>query len=283
MPESNRASAGATGQTHRVRAAAVAGAFYPARPDVLAATVSGLLAAGPRGEQRGVVRAIIVPHAGYVYSGPIAASAFAILRDGSSRPRRVVIIGPSHFFGFSGLAAPGAGAFATPLGDMPLDSGAIENITPMPQVVITDEPHTPEHAIEVELPFLRVVLGAVPIVPLLVGRATAEEVAEVLDRLWDDATLVVVSSDLSHYLSYEAAREQDAATAAALESFDGSRIGLNDACGALPLRGLLLAAKHRGLTIQRLDLRNSADTAGGRRRVVGYGAWVLHGRTPLAA
>ena len=194
-----------------------------------------------------------------------------------------MIIGPSHFFSFSGLAAPDVRAFATPLGDMPLDAGAIETIASMPQAVITDEPHEPEHAIEVELPFLQVVLGAVPIVPLLVGRATAEEVAGVLDRLWDEPTLVVVSSDLSHYLGYEAAQEQDAATAAAIESFDGSRIGLTDACGALPLRGLLLAAKRRGLTIQRLDLRNSGDTAGDPRRVVGYGAWVLHGRPPLAA
>lgn len=258
-----------------VREAAVAGLFYPADPHRLRSAVEGLLATAEveRGGDR--IRALIVPHAGYAYSGLVAAKAFAALRAEGRGPRRVVIIGPAHRMRVKGVAAPSVGAFATPLGEAPLDIAAIEEIAASPSVVIRDEPHANEHALEVELPFIQTVLGEVPIVPLLVGAAAPGEVAEVLSRLWDDDTLIVVSSDLSHYSAYDDARRHDYETAKAIERFDEAAIGFEDACGALPVRGLLIEAKRRGFAIERLDLRNSGDAAGDRDRVVGYGAWLV--------
>jgi AmmeMemoRadiSam system protein B len=187
-----------------------------------------------------------------------------------------VVIGPAHFVPIRGLAVPVAEAFRTPLGDVPLDREAIATLREMPAVVSADAPHRPEHALEVELPFLQVVLGDFALVPLLVGDATAAEVATVLDRLWDGPeTLIVVSSDLSHYETYDRARNHDAATAAAIERFDGRALGPRDACGYLPIAGLLLEAGRRGMRIERLDLRSSGDTAGPKDHVVGYGAWAL--------
>ncbi len=214
----------------------------------------------------------------------MAAQAFAALRAEKHRFRRVVLIGPAHRMPVRGIAVPSVGAFATPLGDVPLDIAAIQEIADLPSVVMRDEPHADEHALEVELPFLQAVLGPVPIVPLLVGSATPQEVAEVLRRLWDDDTLIVVSSDLSHYLRYQEARRRDLATAEAIERLDETAIGFDDACGALPVRGLLVEAKRRGLAIERLDLRNSGDTGGDRSQVVGYGAWVMRdGKCPMGA
>jgi AmmeMemoRadiSam system protein B len=257
-----------------IRPAAVAGSFYPRAPDVLKATVSDFLAdAGIA--QDGQIRALIAPHAGYVYSGVVAAKAFATLK-GLQRPvRRLVILGPAHFVRFRGIAIPSVDAFQTPLGDMPLDKQAIDNIAGLGQIIVDDAPHAPEHALEVELPFLQVALGALPIVPLVVGSARPEQVAAVLERLWDAKTLVVVSSDLSHYHDYETARSLDAKTAEAIDGLDEKSIGFEDACGSLAVRGLLIEVRRRGLAIERLDLRNSGDTAGDRRRVVGYGAWVV--------
>ncbi|GAB4234838.1 MAG: AmmeMemoRadiSam system protein B [Methyloligellaceae bacterium] len=257
-----------------LRPPAVAGSFYPGDPEVLRETVVGLLAqaqAAPRGD----IRAVIAPHAGYIYSGPVAAQAFAPLQALRGRVRRLVVIGPSHFVAFRGIAVPRVRAFRTPLGDMPVDAQAIARLASLPQVVEADEPHEGEHALEVELPFLQALFGPLPIVPLVVGRASAEEVAQVLDALWDADTRIVVSSDLSHYLDYESARQRDARTAAAIERLDEAAIGPEDACGALPLRGLLQAARRRGYAVERLDLRNSGDTAGERNRVVGYGAWAV--------
>ena len=262
------------GDKKAVRRPAVAGTFYPRDAKVLADTVAGLLV-GARGAQNGRIRAVIAPHAGYIYSGPVAAEAFAGLKALESRVERLVLIGPAHFVRFRGIAAPTVEAFRTPLGEVSLDRGAIGEIADLPQLVVDDEPHAPEHALEVELPFLQAVLGAVPIVPLVVGSARAEEVAEGLERLWDEKTLIVVSSDLSHYHDYETAQRLDAATAEAIERCDEGAIGLDDACGSLALRGMLIEAKCRGLAIERLDLRNSGDTAGDRNRVVGYGAWVV--------
>jgi MEMO1 family protein len=262
-------------QDKAFRRTAVAGLFYPADPTGLESTVENLLAHCKVKHGQGRIRALIVPHAGYVYSGPVAAEAFALLRAEHQHAGRVVIIGPAHRMLFQGIAVSSAGAFATPLGKISLDTAAIAEIANFPSVVVDDEPHADEHALEVELPFLQRVLGSIRIVPLLVGLAPPREVAEVLSRLWDDDTLIIVSSDLSHYLRYENARRCDCATAEAIERLDETAIDFEDACGAVPVRGLLIEAKRRGLSIERLGLRNSGDTAGGRDRVVGYGAWAI--------
>jgi MEMO1 family protein len=260
-----------------IRPPAVAGTFYPADRARLRATVEGHLAAASVPRFGRSPKAVLAPHAGYAYSGPVAGHAFGVLGDDASRIRRVVVVGPAHFVAFRGLAVPRAAAFRTPLGDVPLDREAIRRIGDLAQVAVADAPHQPEHALEVELPFLQVVLGDFALVPLLVGKARAEEVAEVLERLWGDAeTLIVISSDLSHYEPYARAREHDAATAAAIERRDSAALGPRDACGYLPIAGLLGQAVRRGLDVVRLDLRNSGETAGSHDRVVGYGAWALH-------
>ncbi|MGO9392594.1 AmmeMemoRadiSam system protein B [Rhodoblastus sp.] len=273
----------ATDREQAVRRAAAAGLFYPADPEELRTAIERLLANSSFKPGVGRIRALIAPHAGYVYSGPVAAEAFAALRAEKHGFTRVVVIGPAHRMPVRGIAVPSVRAFATPLGNVPVDIAAIEEIAVMPFVVMQDEPHADEHALEVELPFLQAVFGSIAIVPLLVGSATPQDVARVLSRLWDDDALVVVSSDLSHYLRYDDARRRDSATAGAIERLDEAAIGFDDACGALPIRGLLIEAKHRGLSIERLDLRNSGDTAGDRNRVVGYGAWVMRsGSFPFA-
>ena len=258
-----------------IRAPAVAGTFYPAHPDRLRAAIEGYLAVGDTHAEP-APKAVIAPHAGYVYSGPVAGHAFASLGREASRVRRVVVIGPAHFVPIRGLALPSADLFRTPLGDVPLDGEGIEAIRDLPQVQVADAPHRPEHALEVELPFLQTVLGEFGLVPLVVGDATPEEVAQVFDGLWDGPeTLLVISSDLSHYEPYEGARAHDAATAAAIERLDFARLGPRDACGWLPIAGLLIQARRRAMQAARLDLRNSGDTAGPKDQVVGYGAWAF--------
>jgi AmmeMemoRadiSam system protein B len=223
-----------------------------------------------------VPKAIIVPHAGYVYSGPVAAPAFVALRAGADVITRVVLIGPAHRVRLKGIAAPTVDAFETPLGPVPVDREAIAAIAELPFVELDDVPHAPEHALEVELPFLQTVLSTFRLVPLVVGDARPSEVAAVLARLWGGAeTLIVVSSDLSHYLSDAAARRRDGATAQAIEARDWRTLGFDDACGARPVAGLLFEAERRGLAVRRLALANSADTAGDHGRVVGYGAWAV--------
>jgi AmmeMemoRadiSam system protein B len=265
----------------RVRPPAVAGTFYPAGADRLRATVEGHLAAasGPGAARPPAWRppkALIAPHAGYVYSGPVAGHAFAALGAGAAQIRRVVVIGPAHFVPFRGIALPTTRAFRTPLGDVPLDGAALAAIRDLPQVTLTDEPHQPEHALEVELPFLQTLLGAFTLVPLVVGAATPEDVAQVLARLWGGPeTLLVISSDLSHYEAYARAREHDGATAAAIERLDAAALGPRDACGHLPIGGLLIEARQRGLAARRLALGSSGDTAGPRDQVVGYGAFAF--------
>jgi MEMO1 family protein len=255
----------------RVRPPAVAGSFYPANPDRLRRDVAELMAAVPA-RSVPAPKALIAPHAGYVYSGPVAAHAFAALRDSASA--RVVVIGPAHYVRLSGIAVSTASAFDTPLGRVPVDRAALAALADLPGVRAADAPHAPEHALEVELPFLQTVLGSFSLVPLLVGDAEPHEVGEVLGRLWDQA-LIVVSSDLSHYLDYDRARRRDAATAAAIERRDWAALGSNDACGYLAVAGLLQQAERHGLPVQRLSLCNSGDTAGPRERVVGYGAWAF--------
>ncbi len=260
----------------RTRPPAVAGFFYPADEHRLSADLARYLEAASAPPFSGTPKAIIAPHAGYVYSGPVAATAYATLRPASKRLRRVVLLGPAHRVAFRGLAAPGVDAFVTPLGPVPIDRPAIEAIAALPQVEIDDEPHREEHSLEVQLPFLQTVLDRFRLVPLVVGASNGEEVAEVLDRLWQDGeTEIVVSSDLSHYHDYETARRIDAATAEAIETLRPEAIGQEQACGRIPIAGLLTAARRRGMRVERLDLRNSGDTAGPRDRVVGYGAWAV--------
>jgi AmmeMemoRadiSam system protein B len=257
-----------------VRAPAVAGTFYPGDQSKLCDEVDCLLAEVPQQCGEKVLRALIAPHAGYAYSGPVAAHAFRRITGAEAKFTRVVVIGPSHHVPFRGIAAPHAGAFRTPLGEVVVDR---EVLVDLPGVILADEPHRREHAIEVELPFLQRVLGGgFALVPLVVGEAQDEEVAAALQPLADDpATLVVVSSDLSHFLAYEAAIRHDQATARAIERLEGDVIGSDDACGYLPVRGWLALARQHSLSVQQLELRNSGDATGDRRGVVGYGAWMF--------
>ncbi len=260
----------------RVRVAAVAGRFYPGDAQELRSEVERLLQrAAPLAVP--APKAIIAPHAGYLYSGAVAASAYAQLAPEAAGIKRVVLIGPAHYVPFAGIASSTAGSFLTPLGAVPVDMDALETLTKSAAAVPLDEAHEPEHAIEVQLPFLQVVLPEFKIVPLLVGEATAEQVSRVVDLLWGQReTRFVLSSDLSHYLDYDSACELDAATAAAIEAVAPERIGENQACGRLPLCGFLQSAQRHKLHARGVDLRNSADAGGPRDRVVGYGAFGLY-------
>jgi AmmeMemoRadiSam system protein B len=260
----------------RVRAPAVAGLFYPADPDELEARVSRLLARAARSapEPDVVPKALVVPHAGYIYSGPIAASAYVRLLAARARIRRVVLLGPAHRVPLRGLAAPAAEFFRTPLGLVPVDRDAIASLAGLPAVGVSDGPHADEHSLEVQLPFLQLALDDFALVPLLVGDADDEEVRAVIERLWGgEETVFVISSDLSHYHDYATAQRLDAATCHAIEALEPAALGRESACGRVPVRGLLCAARQHGLAARTLDLRSSGDTAGDRDRVVGYGAW----------
>jgi AmmeMemoRadiSam system protein B len=257
------------------RPPAVAGTFYPADAAELRRVVTGLLAEAAATGAGPPPRAIVGPHAGYVYSGAVAASAYAALAS-SPAFRRVVLLGPAHRLAFEGLALPSHAAFRTPLGDVPVDATARQALADLPQVRVLDAAHAREHGLEVHLPFLQVALGPAAIVPLVVGEAGAAAVGAVIERLWDGPqTLVVVSSDLSHYHDYATACRLDAATSRAIEALRYDDLDEGSACGRAPLRGLLWVAARRGLTARTLDLRNSGDTAGPRDRVVGYGAYAF--------
>jgi len=278
-----------TSSTSKIRPTAVAGSFYPGESNELRATLEGLLrdakeqleaagaagAVGAAGPQGRAPKAVIAPHAGYVYSGPIAASAFLALAAGPAL-ERIVLLGPSHFVPFEGLALPGSMSFATPLGELEIDGEGSRDALRLPQVRVMPAAHAREHSLEVELPFVRHLFPTARIVALVVGRAAPDEVAEVLEALWGGPeSAIVVSSDLSHYLPYEAARRLDRATADEILALGGPLDG-SQACGAAPINGLLVAARRRGLRAQLLDLRNSADTVGDPSRVVGYGAFAFH-------
>ena len=259
--------------TH-IREPAVAGQFYPGNASELGGAIRTFFdeVEVPQGP---APKAMIVPHAGYVYSGPIAATAYARLRPYHQQYKRVVLLGPCHQGAVSGLALSGADVFRTPLGDVPLDQIAIAGLA-MPEVSVVDASHKFEHSLEVHLPFLQSVIDPFSLVPLVVGEATPSMVAKVLDELWGGPeTLIVVSSDLSHYLSYDAARLSDNLTCIAIENFQAYEIDHHHACGAIPIGGLLLAAKRRDMTVATLDLRNSGDTAGDKSKVVGYGSWLF--------
>ncbi len=266
-----------------IRRPAVAGrypeaAFYPSDEAQLRDLVDALLARA-RASARSAPpqespKALITPHAGYQYSGPVAASAYA--RVDPEGIRRVVLLGPAHRAFVRGLAVPRTDAFATPLGPVALATDALATLAQLPQVERSDPAHALEHSLEVQLPFLQRVLGSFQLVPLVVGDAEPAEVDQVIEALWDGPeTLVVVSSDLSHYLDYETARRLDAQTSRAIEALAPEALDLDRACGCIPVQGLLLAARRHGLHAHAVDVRNSGDTAGPKDRVVGYGAYVL--------
>lgn len=254
------------------RPPAVAGTFYPGDSRSLSATVDQLLAhAEPASGTP--PKALIVPHAGYIYSGSTAATAYATLAPWASTIHRVILLGPTHRVAVDGIALPEADAFATPLGTIRLDAPAIARLAEMPQIVFSDHVHALEHSLEVHLPFLQRVLDDFTLVPLAVGQTTPEAVAEVLDRLWGGPeTLIVVSSDLSHYLPYSTAQQVDRNTCQHILQL-ATDIRPEQACGAFPVNGLLLAARRRGLSPTLLAHCNSGDTAGDRNRVVGYAAF----------
>lgn len=255
------------------RVPAVAGSFYPSDARQLHTLLLSLLHEVPP-VSGGCPKAIIVPHAGYIYSGAIAAHAYARVALGRDTIRRVVLLGPSHRVGFHGMALSRADFFISPLGAIPVDRPAVDKILALPGVQYFDKGHALEHSLEVQLPFLQEVLADFSIVPIVVGDAPAEGVARVIEELWGGAeTLIVISSDLSHYQDYVAAREQDSATSQAIKDLQPEAIAYHDACGRLPVNGLLLVAKKFGLTVTCYDLRSSGDTSGERERVVGYGAY----------
>jgi MEMO1 family protein len=263
-----------------IRSPAVAGTFYPADPVVLRNQIAGFLAEVDRAPPTttALLKAIIGPHAGYVYSGSVAAHAYARLAEARDRIRRVVLIGPSHYVGFPGIAVDTADAWSLPNGTVALDTDAIAQLRQFPMVGTLDAAYAREHALEVHVPFLQHVLGSdIRLVPLLAGDTPADALAAVFNALWGGPeTRFVVSTDLSHYLDYAAAHDIDHRTAAAIERLDHAMLGPTHACGCVPMRGILLSAKRRGMAVERLDLRNSGDTAGPRDRVVGYGAWALY-------
>jgi AmmeMemoRadiSam system protein B len=256
-----------------VRFPAVAGTFYPASRTELDALVTSMLLAARPGAVARSPKALIVPHAGYVYSGPIAASAFARVSHGENI-RRVVLVGPAHRVRVDGLVSPGVSHLRTPLGDVMVD---LEALGAVPEIAPNAAAHAREHSLEVELPFLQKVAPRAKVVPIAVGAAEPESVARVIQALWGGPeTLVVISSDLSHYLPYDDAHAVDRRTADRVLALDPRPIAGEDACGAAGINGLLVAARGRGLTVELADLRSSGDTAGSRNEVVGYGAFAFY-------
>ena len=271
---------------HAVRSPAVAGRFYPADPDQLEAEVQRYLNAARAPEDcldPPLVKAVIAPHAGFPYSGPIAASAYVQLACSDVPVRRFILLGPAHFAPVDGLALSGATAFDTPLGRVPVDAAARDALAAFPAVTIDDYAHRPEHCLEVELPFLQTLFPDFSIVPLLVGEATAEQVAEVLEVLWGGPeTRIVISSDLSHYHDHATARRLDEETAAAIVALRPDQLREDSACGRAAIAGLLLAARRRAMQAELVDLRSSGDTGGPTDRVVGYGAFLFTAPAPAA-
>lgn len=256
------------------RTPAVAGSFYPADPTALRGMIAGFLNQAQSADH--APKAIIAPHAGYIYSGPIAASAYARLKPVRDTISRVVLIGPSHRVAFEGLAVSGAEQFSTPLGNIDIDTEAVEAVMTLPFVGYLDQAHALEHSLEVHLPFLQQVLSKFKLVPIVAGDASAEQVGRALELLWGgDETLIVVSSDLSHYHDYATARRLDQETSRLIEALQYRQLSPDAACGKVPVSGLLKLLSEKGMTIKTVDLRNSGDTAGDKNRVVGYGTYVV--------
>jgi AmmeMemoRadiSam system protein B len=275
-----------TGNTEKnIRPPAVASMFYPGGAAELRKAVQNYLSnAGTEEDvsqlkkgETAELRTLIVPHAGYIYSGKIAASAYRLLEQNQNRFKRVLLLGPAHRVWLEGAAFPEADAFQTPLGEIALDKELIENIVAeFSWISVSDKAHAEEHCLEVQLPFLQETLGEFKLLPLVVGDAKTELLAALIHQFSEDhETLIVISTDLSHFHDYQTAREIDARTANAIELLEQNRISTEDACGAYPLRGALLAASQNQWNVHRLGLCNSGDTAGDRGRVVGYGAWAM--------
>ncbi len=265
-----------------IRQPAVAGTFYPGQKETLVNEVNALLevarmevSSTQQSDFQSSPKAIIVPHAGYIYSGPTAAAAYASLASVSDSIKRVILLGPVHRVPVRGLALPGADVFATPLGEIQIDKDAVAAIENLPQVVESAAAHEQEHSLEVQLPFLQMMLTDFTLLPLAVGDATPKEVAEVLDVLWGGPeTLIVVSSDLSHFLPYQTAQIVDGETVQNILQLR-STLNHQQACGGTPVNGLMLAATQHHLQPHLLDLRNSGDTAGDKSQVVGYGSFAF--------
>jgi len=258
-----------------IRQTAVAGLFYAAGAEELQRNVSTLLR-NANSTSRRVPKAMVVPHAGYIYSGPVAAEAFRLLEPAAHSIRRVLLFGPAHRVYLHGMAVPAAESFVTPLGIVPLDRIAIDKIADLPGVCVSDAAHGGEHSLEVQLPFLQSVLEDFALVPVVVGECDPQLVAGIIDTLWGGPeTLIVVSSDLSHYLPYNLARQVDEKTCSKILTKSSDLSG-EEACGAYAVNGLLSAKHCEPLTVEAVDLRNSGDTAGDKDRVVGYGAFILH-------
>jgi hypothetical protein len=261
--------------TDFTRPAAQAGRFYPGDPEELRCDIAGFLRVAGMAPDP-VPKALIAPHAGFLYSGPVAGAAYARLGGARAAIRRVALLGPAHYAEVSGLAVSGAAAFATPLGRVPVERQTVNRLRELPIVKVDDRAHAPEHALEVQLPFLQTVLDDFAIVPLLVGRADDAHVAAAIEAVGEGPdVLIVVSSDLSHFHDYHTARELDARTADCITALRGDELDDEDACGYRAIRGLLRVARARGWRCRQLDLRNAGDTAGPRHRVVGYGAFAF--------
>ncbi len=263
----------------QIRYPAVAGSFYPADANRLQKDIQHYLTESdtPAKVLKSRPKAIVVPHAGYVYSGAIAASAYQYLIPLKHQINRVVLLGPSHRVAFAGLAVPESDMFNTPLGNIPVDLDAIQILSALPQVQVSELAHRDEHSLEVQLPFLQAVLDDFSLIPIVVGDAERHEVAEVLNTLWgDEHTLIVISSDLSHYHTSDEANQMDRRTSEAITNLKPDLIAYDDACGRNCLKGLLTIAQNKSLDVEILDLRNSGDTAGTKDRVVGYGAYVFY-------
>jgi len=258
-----------------VRPAAVAGMFYPGQPGELTAQVDSLLSSALPVSTT-CPKVLIVPHAGYIYSGQVAASAYGLLDNYRGLIERVVLLGPSHQVPLHGMAVPGSRSFETPLGLIPIDEEGVKRVSELKNVVLRDDAHRQEHSLEVQLPFLQRSLDGFTLLPVVVGLCDPGDVAALIESEWgDEKTLLVISTDLSHYLPYGSAQTQDQSTAETILSMRADLRG-DQACGCHPLNGMLLAANRRGMKIDALDLRNSGDTAGSRDRVVGYGAFALY-------
>ncbi|MFV2058891.1 MAG: AmmeMemoRadiSam system protein B [Thiohalomonadales bacterium] len=262
------------------RPAAVAGTFYPQDSQELSQLLHSLL---QQAEERPVSlaadetlsNAIILPHAGYVYSGPIAATGYQTLRTRAQQIKTVLIMGPAHRVRMRGCAGPSVRWFETPLGKIPIACDLLNGLIEQNLAYQYDEAHAHEHSLEVHLPFLQTLLGNFSLLPLVVGECKADTIAAIISQVWNDDTLIVISTDLSHFLDYDSARQRDQQTSKAIEALNFAAIGPEDACGCVPLAGLLLHAQNQGLHITTLDCRNSGDTAGDKQRVVGYGAYVV--------
>jgi len=264
-------------QTKTTRAPAVAGMFYPADSNVLQTQVNEFIHEKPYASTT-VPKAIIVPHAGTIYSGSIAAAAYRTLLPYRHVIRKVILLGPAHRVYLNGLALPTVDQFQTPLGEINLDTKTIKSlVTEFSQISFSDRAHAEEHSLEVQLPFLQEILASFRLIPFVVGETSQQQVAEVIDQLWGgEECLIIISTDLSHFHNYSEALKLDHLTATLIESFQGEHLEDGSACGRFPLRGLLQIAQQRNMSIQRLDLRNSGDTAGGKDQVVGYGSWGLY-------